>query len=317
MPEQAGTAAACSDIAAFLAFLEVERQMSAHTIDAYRRDLNLLLAWCTANACLPVRQMAAGDIRAFIAAEHRRGTSPQSVHRRLSACRSFFTWLHKRGQIAHNPASAVRAPKAARKLPQVLDVDATVRLVTVPQAVPLGVRDRAMLELLYSSGLRVSELCGLVWTRLDMDAGLVQVVGKGSKERLVPVGSHACQALRHWQAESGGQGDMPVFPGRHGKPLSARAVQLRIKQLAQRQGIHARVHPHLLRHCFATHLLESSGDLRAVQELLGHADIAATQIYTHLDFQHLAKVYDQTHPRARRKGAGQKAATEPAHDDSV
>jgi integrase/recombinase XerC len=187
-------------------------------------------------------------------------------------------------------------------LPQVLDVDEAVQLVEVPTDAPLGQRDRALLELLYSSGLRVSELCALRWHDLDLAEGQVTVLGKGSKQRMVPVGSHARAALEAWRAESAAKADAPVFPGRGGKPITPRAVQLRLRQLAQRQGLFKRVHPHLLRHTFASHVLESSGDLRGVQELLGHADLGTTQIYTHLDFQHLARVYDGAHPRAKRKG---------------
>jgi len=173
--------------------------------------------------------------------------------------------------------------------------------VEVPTDGPLGLRDRAMLELLYSSGLRLSELCGLRWDQLDLADGLVRVLGKGRKIRIVPVGRPAREALEQWQQSNSPASDAPVFPGRGGAPIGPRAVQLRLRQLAQQQGLWKRVYPHLLRHSFASHLLESSGDLRGVQELLGHADIATTQIYTHLDFQHLAKVYDAAHPRARRK----------------
>jgi integrase/recombinase XerC len=245
-----------------------------------------------------------GDkLRAFIAAEHRRGLSGKSLQRRLSACRRFFSWLLRHGRLAADPALGLRAPKAARKLPQVLDPDEAARLVEVPTDVPLGVRDRALLELFYSSGLRLAELCALRWSDLDLHGGEVRVLGKGSKTRIVPVGSHARAALAAWGNEVGMAADTPVFPGRNG-PISPRAVQARIRTLAQRQGIWKRVHPHLLRHSFASHVLESSGDLRGVQELLGHADIATTQIYTHLDFQHLAKVYDAAHPRAKRKKGG-------------
>jgi integrase/recombinase XerC len=187
-------------------------------------------------------------------------------------------------------------------LPQVLDVDEAVQLVEVPTDAPLGQRDRALLELLYSSGLRVSELCALRWHDLDLDEGQVTVLGKGSKQRVVPVGSHARAALAAWRTEQAVKPDAPVFPGRGGKPITPRAVQLRLRRIAQRQGLFKRVHPHLLRHTFASHVLESSGDLRGVQELLGHADLGTTQIYTHLDFQHLARVYDGAHPRAKRKG---------------
>ena len=288
------------DIDAFLAHLSIERQVSAHTLDAYRRDLAALAAWATTRhadlAALPAEQL-----RAFVAAEHRRGLSPKSLQRRLSACRSFYRWLLRHGRIVANPAAAIRAPKAPRKLPQVLDADEAKARVEVPTDVPLGLRDRALLELFYSSGLRLSELCGLRWHDLDLAEGLVQVLGKGRKQRSVPVGSHARAALSAWRAEQHpASTGLPVFPGRNG-PITPRAVQLRLRQLAQRQGLFKRVHPHLLRHSFASHVLESSGDLRGVQELLGHADIATTQIYTHLDFQHLAKVYDAAHPRAKRK----------------
>ena len=284
----------------FLRHLAVERQGSAHTLDAYRRDLAALQAWAQRQQ-RDLLALDGNDLRAFVASEHRRGLSPKSLQRRLSACRSLYRWLLKQGRIAASPAEAVRAPKAPRKLPQVLDVDEAVQLVEVPTDAPLGLRDQALLELFYSSGLRLSEACALKWRDLDFEQGLVSVLGKGSKQRIVPVGSHACAALRDWRGECGGGDDAPVFPGRGGKPLTPRAVQLRFKQLATKQGVLKRIHPHMLRHSFASHLLESSGDLRAVQELLGHADIATTQIYTHLDFQHLASVYDQAHPRAKRK----------------
>lgn len=293
--------ASTSSIDDFLAHLQIERRMSAHTLDAYRRDLDALAAWAGAQGIDDPTALQTEQLRAFIAAEHRRGLSPKSLQRRLSAYRSFYLWLLRHGRIAASPAAGLRAPKAPRKLPQVLDVDEAVQLVELPTDAPLGLRDRAMLELFYSSGLRLSELCALRWQDLDVDQGLVTVLGKGSKQRTVPVGSHALRALQAWRQESQGQPDRPVFPGRHGAPIGARAVQIRLRQLAQRQGLFKRVHPHLLRHSFASHVLESSGDLRGVQELLGHADIATTQIYTHLDFQHLAKVYDGAHPRAKRK----------------
>ncbi|HVI24882.1 MAG TPA: tyrosine recombinase XerC [Xanthomonadaceae bacterium] len=285
--------------AEFLHHLEVERAMSPHTLDGYRRDLAALGAYAEdagADACA----LTDAQLRAFVAAEHRRGLSPKSLQRRLSACRSFYRWLLKHGRIAANPAAAIRAPKAPRKLPQVLDPDEAKQLVEVPTDAPLGLRDRALLELFYSSGLRLSELCALRWRDLHLDDGLVTVLGKGSRQRTVPVGSHARAALSAWRVEQRPESDAPVFPGRNG-PITPRAVQLRLRQLARRQGLFKRVHPHLLRHSFASHVLESSGDLRGVQELLGHADIATTQIYTHLDFQHLAKVYDAAHPRAKRK----------------
>ncbi|KQQ84609.1 recombinase XerC [Xanthomonas sp. Leaf131] len=304
-----------SSVEDFLSYLQVERQVSAHTLDAYRRDLAALVSWAAEQksedgaqvdaAPLESAQLSSEQLRQFVAAEHRRGLSPKSLQRRLSACRSYYAWLLKHGRIAASPAAAMRAPKAPRKLPQVLDADEAVRLVEVPTDAPLGLRDRALLELFYSSGLRLSELCALRWRDLDLESGLVMVLGKGEKQRLVPVGSHAIGALRAWLRESGGRAETHVFPGRAGGAISQRAVQIRIKQLAVRQGMFKDVHPHMLRHSFASHILESSGDLRGVQELLGHSDIATTQIYTHLDFQHLAKVYDAAHPRAKRKKAAE------------
>ena len=292
--------AATGDIGRYLEHLRVERNASPHTLDGYRRDLDALAAWCEALAHDAIA-LGAEDIRAFVAAEHRRGLSPKSLQRRLSAVRSFYAWLLKHGRIAASPAAAIRAPKAPRKLPQVLDADEAKALVEVPTDVPLGLRDRALLELFYSSGLRLSELCALRWHDLQLDDGLVTVLGKGSKQRSVPVGSHARTALAAWRAEQApASADVPVFPGRNG-PITPRAVQLRLRLLAQKQGLFKRVHPHLLRHSFASHVLESSGDLRGVQELLGHADIATSQIYTHLDFQHLARVYDAAHPRAKKR----------------
>lgn len=293
--------AASPHVEDFLSHLQVERRVSVHTLDAYRRDLTALHAWSAEQGIDDLAAVQTEQLRTFIAAEHRRGLSPKSLQRRLSACRSLYDWLLKHGRIVASPAAGIRAPKAPRKLPQVLDVDEAVQLVELPTDVPLGLRDRAMLELFYSSGLRLSELCALHWRDLDLADGLVTVLGKGSKQRSVPVGSHACKALDAWRMESQGQSDSPMFPGRGGRTITPRAVQIRLRQLAQRQGLFKRVHPHLLRHSFASHVLESSGDLRGVQELLGHADIATTQIYTHLDFQHLAKVYDGAHPRAKRK----------------
>ena len=292
--------AATSPVEDFLSHLAVERRMSEHTLDAYRRDLLALVQWAQAQS-REASALQGDDLRAFISSEHRRGLSPKSLQRRLSACRSFYRWLLKMGFVAANPADAIRAPKAGRKLPQVLDVDEAVQLVEVSTEGPLGVRDRALLELFYSSGLRVSEVCALRWGDLDFAQGLVTVLGKGGKQRVVPVGSHARSALQALRDQAKGVSQAFVFPGRGGQQISTRAVQLRMRLVARQQGVYKRVHPHLLRHSFASHMLESSGDLRGVQELLGHADIGTTQIYTHLDFQHLAKVYDAAHPRAKRK----------------
>ncbi len=301
-------------LARFLDHLTVEKQASAHTLDAYRRDLAVLKAWAEAQGITDWGALDGLALRAFVAEQHAgRGLSPASVQRRLSACRSLFRWLLRQGDIGSDPSAGLRGPKSPRKLPQVLDADEMSQLVEVPLEAPLGLRDRAMMELFYSSGLRVSELCALRWGDLDIAGGEVRVLGKGRKIRIVPVGRHAREALAAWADESltastgdamagaAGLAARPVFPGREGAPISPRAVQKRVRELALRQGLWKRVHPHLLRHSFASHVLESSGDLRGVQELLGHASLATTQIYTHLDFQHLAKVYDGAHPRAKRK----------------
>jgi integrase/recombinase XerC len=237
-------------------------------------------------------------LRGFVAAEHRAGLSPKSLQRLLSSCRSLFRQLTREGLLAHDPAAGVRGPKVHRKLPQVLDVDEAGALVESPGDGALALRDRAMLELFYSSGLRLSELCRLRWGDLSLDDGEVRVLGKGAKTRIVPVGSHATAALRALGRAEGMPATAPVFRGRAGAPISPRTVQARLKQLALAQGFAKRVHPHLLRHTFASHMLESSGDLRAVQELLGHADIATTQIYTHLPSSTIRRMYDQFHPRA-------------------
>ena len=302
MPHDPADDALRPAIEAHLARLAVERRMAHNTLLAYRRDLDALHAWARTQGIACWSAFDQHALRAFVADGHRGGLSGASLQRRLSACRGLFAALLADGALSVNPASGLRGPRTRRKLPQVLDVDEAQQLVEVPTDGPLGLRDRAMLELFYSSGLRLSELCGLRWGALDLSEGLVRVLGKGGKTRVVPVGRLAREALAAWRTACGHAvtPDAHVFPGRRGG-LSPRAVQVRLRVLAQRQGLWKRVHPHLLRHSCASHVLESSGDLRGVQELLGHADIATTQIYTHLDFQHLAKVYDRAHPRAKRK----------------
>lgn len=267
----------------------------------YRRDLAKLLRYLARESLDGFEALDPHHLRRFVAAEHRAGLAPKSLQRLLSSCRSLFRHLTREGLLAHDPALGVRGPKVHRKLPQVLDVDETASLIESDSGGALAGRDRAMLELFYSSGLRLSELTGLRWQDLDLDGGEVRVLGKGGKTRIVPVGRHAVQALRALALAEGAEPASAVFRGRGGAPISPRTVQARMKTLALQHGSAKRIHPHLLRHTFASHMLESSGDLRAVQELLGHADIATTQIYTHLDFQHLAKVYDAAHPRAKRK----------------
>ncbi|GAA0245970.1 tyrosine recombinase XerC [Rhodanobacter caeni] len=286
---------------AWLQRLASERQASAHTVDAYRRDLAKLLRFMEAQGVATFAALDPNRMRAFIATEHRAGLAAKSLQRLLSSCRSLFRQLIREGALAHDPLAGVRGPKVRRKLPQVLDVDEAGALVETDSGGKLAARDRAMLELFYSSGLRLSELCGLRWIDLDLDGGEVRVLGKGGKTRVVPVGRQAIAALRVLGAAEGMPPEGAIFRGRGGAPINPRTVQLRMNKLALQQGLPKHVHPHLLRHTFASHVLESSGDLRAVQELLGHADIATTQIYTHLDFQHLAKVYDAAHPRAKRK----------------
>ena len=304
-PDSSGELLLDQAIQAF--FAQLGSSLSPATLDAYQRDLAFLLDWARRNDRLNVKQIDQNDIRAFAAGEHRRGLSPRSVQRRLSAVRRLFRFLRDRSQLKHDPTRGVRAPKVQRRLPEVLDIEQVLALLEIPDDRAIGARDRAILELFYASGLRVSELTGLTWDRLDFTEGMVRVIGKGRRERVVPVGRHALAALKRWRGvhQSLGDGSEPrIFTSLTGKPLTVRAVQKRVAYWSERQGLDQRVHPHQLRHSFASHILESSGDLRAVQELLGHANLSTTQIYTHLDFQHLAKVYDQTHPRAK-KGTGE------------
>ena len=294
----------------FLAELEIQRRASPHTLDAYRRDL-ARLSELAAGAELPT--LKTPQLRRGLMQLHAQELAPRSIARTLSAWRSYYTWLARRGVIALNPAEGLRAPKRPRTLPKALGIDQAAALLDGPATVPgtslanepLQVRDAAIFELFYSSGLRLSELVGLDWPGgLDLAAGEVTVTGKRQKTRKVPVGDKALTALQAWLAlrPQFVRDEQPaLFLGRNGTRLTPRQVQGRLAQWAQRQGVGVHVHPHMLRHSFASHVLQSSGDLRAVQEMLGHASIAATQIYTHLDFQHLAKIYDAAHPRAKNK----------------
>jgi integrase/recombinase XerC len=293
----------------FLSHLTGERRMSAHTVAAYARDLQRLTQFCKRRELPGWDAIGHADVRAFAAAEHAGGLAPRSILRRLSAVRSFYQYLQREGCAAHNPAHEVRAPRGKRPLPATLDADQMGRLLAFSVHDAISSRDKAIMELLYSSGLRVSELVGLDLSQLDLLDRTVRVIGKGNKTRIVPVGRQAVAALRQWltlRAAVAAEGEAALFLGRGGRRLAVRAVQLRVDTWARRQGIGVHVHPHMFRHSFATHLLESSSDLRGVQELLGHADVATTQIYTHLDFQHLAKTYDASHPRARRRQRGLK-----------
>jgi integrase/recombinase XerC len=287
----------------FLHHLQTERRLSANTCKHYQRDLDELHAWCKAAGINDWRALDSHQVRKYAAQCHRRGLSGRSIQRRLSALRSFYNYLLREQQVSLNPGLDIRAPRSEQHLPDTLNVDDIARLLNVTSKDPLALRDLAMLELLYSSGLRLAELVSLDEGDVDFNERVVRVTGKGAKTRLLPVGDKAISALQAWMQVRTRQlqdTETAIFTGRGGKRLSARSVQQRVKDWARRQGIPGNLHPHTLRHSFASHLLESSGDLRAVQELLGHADISTTQIYTHLDFQHLAQVYDSAHPRARK-----------------
>ena len=293
--------APASALARYLDFLRHERRLAAHTLAAYSRDGALLEKL---SAGRDPRELGAADIRRFVASLHGGGLAPRSLARLLSAWRGFFDWLVRSGDLAANPCQGIRAPRAARTLPEALSPDDASRLVALEDGSDLGLRDRALFELAYSCGLRVSELTGLDVGSVDASSGEVRVTGKGSKTRIVPVGKPALEALARWlpvRDRLAAAGEPALFVGRSGRRLAPREVQRRIKRRAALAGLGVDVHPHMLRHSFASHVLQSSGDLRAVQEMLGHESIASTQVYTHLDFQHLAKVYDAAHPRARRK----------------
>ncbi len=288
----------------FLAHLALERRLSPHTVSAYRRDLQCLAGFCDREQVTAWTALQVHHLRRFAAVSHAAGLDPRSVQRRLSGARSFLRYLIREGELDRNPAVGVSAPRTARRLPVTLDVDQMASLLDIRGDDPVTVRDRAMLELLYSSGLRLAELTGLDLADLDLADGMVRVTGKGRRTRLVPVGRAARAALQAWLRVRAGLAapeERAVFTGRRGARIGARTVQARVTHWARRSGLGQRVHPHLFRHSFATHMLESSGDLRNVQEMLGHANIATTQVYTHLDFQHLAQVYDKAHPRAGRR----------------
>jgi integrase/recombinase XerC len=281
-----------------------ERQLSANTIGAYARDLCVLESWRKERSYTSWSQFSQADIRDIAATAFRRGQAAGSIQRLLSSIRNFFKYLIREGMLETNPALDVRAPQKPRRLPQSLDVDEVSHLLNIPGSDPLAKRDRAILELFYSSGLRLSELANLNLHDLDLGEGSVRVTGKGNKQREAPVGRMARQALTEWLGARIEllKGDEPaIFISNRGQRLSPRSIQSRIDYRARQAGLPRHVHPHMLRHSFASHMLEASGDLRAVQELLGHADISTTQIYTHLNFDHLARVYDDAHPRARKK----------------
>jgi integrase/recombinase XerC len=297
-------AAESGRVDAFVHHLRYERRLSPETCRHYRRDLVDLEAWCDKTGLAGWYDLDGEHLRSYSAACFRRGLAPRTIQRRLSAARTFFRYLLREKHVRRNPAQSVSAPRGKKRLPENLDADRMARLLDIPGDEPLVNRDRAILELLYSSGLRLAELAGLDLGDVHTQDATVHVTGKGSKDRIVPVGSRALDALARWHRSRGSlaaAGETALFVSTRGSRLSRRSIQSRVDYWARRQGIDTRVYPHLFRHSFATHLLESSHDLRGVQELLGHANISTTQVYTHLDFQHLAQIYDKTHPRARAR----------------
>ncbi len=284
--------------------LRTERRLSPHTLSNYARDLRRLVDYLGERGFSDWPQIGGFELQRYASTLHRKGLKPRSIARHLSSARSFFNFLVREGELQANPGADVRAPKSGKRLPSTLDPDRLARLLAGDDDSVLGRRDLAMLELLYSSGLRLAELVGLDLGDLDLRDGTARVLGKGSKTRILPVGRKACEAVAAWlkaRGELAGPDSEALFVSQRGTRISPRSVQARIKTLGKRRGIDVNLYPHLFRHSFATHVLESSANLRAVQELLGHADISTTQIYTHLDFQHLAQTYDKAHPRARSK----------------
>ncbi len=300
-PLPAGLAAA---LARFDDYLRLERNLSPHTRSGYGRDLRAFAAYLTTQALTQWPAVNEAGVRAYVSLRRRQGLEARSVQRLLSSLRAFFRFLMREGELRANPAEGVMAPKSRRALPKALDVDQMQQLLAAAADDPLSLRDLAMMELMYSSGLRLAELVSLDLSHLNLDDGQLRVLGKGGKERVLPIGRVALAVLQQWLAQRqqlAGQEERALFVSRLGRRISHRSVQQRMARHGLKNGLDSHVHPHRLRHSFASHLLESSGDVRAVQELLGHADIGTTQIYTHLDFQHLAAVYDQAHPRARKK----------------
>ena len=285
----------------YLAWLSNEKQYSDLTAENYARDLKHLFELA---AETPLKNLKIHHIRRYISQLHSKGLGGRSLARMLSAWRGFYNYLMRDHGLIDNPCAGLRAPKSPKTLPQALSPDEATRMVDLPTDTPEAIRDKAIFELFYSSGLRLAELVNLDPVQLDLNAGEVRVTGKGSKTRIVPLGQFAIAALQAWLAirdPIAKQNETALFVGPRGSRISPRVVQLRMKQWGITQGITSNVHPHLLRHSFATHVLQSSGDLRAVQEMLGHASISTTQVYTHLDFQYLSKIYDAAHPRAKKK----------------
>ena len=286
----------------YIDHIQFEKGLSSLTIKNYKKDIDQLILFLNKN----FRDIKSDDIRKAVAFSHSKGLGSKSLARMISSWRGFFNFLSNQLNFTHNPALNIKAPKDKKKLPQTLTIEQTIKLVDIKDKTYLGIRDHAILELFYSSGLRLSELVNLKINDISFSDETLSVTGKGNKTRIVPIGKNAINAIEEWLVErhktkNNDSENSFVFLNQHGKPLTARSIQYRLKYWAIKQGIPENIHPHLLRHSFASHILQSSQDLRAVQELLGHANISTTQIYTHLDFQHLAKIYDQSHPRAKKK----------------
>ena len=293
-----------SEIQLLNSFEETLHYLSKYTRDAYHRDLNYLQNYCIKKNIKKWSNLKSQQLRDFISDRHRKGISGRTLQRNLSSIRTFYRYLCKIDVVSINPAEGIITPKSARKLPKLLDVDQTFQLLGIKENDVLAIRDKAIIELIYSSGLRLTEVISLNINDIDFIDRVLTVIGKGKKARNLPIGKFAIQAIDDWlksrQQLVKNNKERALFISNRGSRISPRSVQERIKRWAVKQGLSGNVHPHMLRHSFASHILESSGDLRAVQELLGHADISTTQVYTHLDFQHLAQVYDKTHPRARK-----------------
>jgi len=293
-----------SDLQSFFQYLKSEKRYSSHTLDNYQRDISYFNEFCHSQSVNDWPSVDSQHIRNFVSQMHRKGLSGKSIQRQLSSLRSLFRFLLKHHKVKQNPVTGVSAPKSPRKLPEVVTPDVLDHLMDIDLTDPLAVRDKAIMELFYGCGLRLSELVGLDLSSIEWPGQTLIVLGKGRKQRRLPFGEKAVQALRHWiqvRVQFANEAEQAVFVSNRGQRISPSSIQQRLKKWAREKGIEQRIYPHLMRHSFASHILESSHDLRAVQELLGHANLTTTQIYTHLDFQHLARVYDAAHPRAKKE----------------
>lgn len=284
-------------------YLKIEKQASSHTLNNYQRQIKAVCLMLAEKGVEQWEQLDASAVRWLLTQSHKQGLSAKSIGLRLVALRQFLAFLVQQGKLIANPATGIKSPKVGKHLPKNIDAEQISQLLNIESDEPMDIRDLAMMELMYSSGLRLSELQSLDLSDMDLATQEVRILGKGNKERIVPIGSKAVAALKRWLAVrlQFHPQDYAVFLNKWGKRLSHRSIQLAMQKWGEKQGLSSHLHPHKLRHSFATHMLEASADLRAVQELLGHSSLSTTQIYTHLDFQHLAKIYDSAHPRARRK----------------